>query len=59
MTNVDLSCVVPIADLAVHWDEERSQQMFEHIIEDGTDGHPEGAVHADRPAEERHRVTGA
>lgn len=36
MTSVDLSCVVPISDLAVHWDPERSQQMFEYIKEDRT-----------------------
>ena len=40
MTNADLSCVVPIADLAVNWDEKRSQQMFQHIIEDDTEGIP-------------------
>jgi LCP family protein required for cell wall assembly len=32
-----LTCGVPIADLAVHWDETRSTQMFEKIIEDDTD----------------------
>ena len=32
-----LTCGVPIADLAVHWDEERSEQMFKAIIEDNTD----------------------
>ena len=36
MTNVGLSCVVPISDLAVHWDPERSQQMFELIQQDKT-----------------------
>jgi hypothetical protein len=40
MTHVDgkngLSCVVPIADLAVHWDEQRSQQMFDYIKADKT-----------------------
>lgn len=36
MTRVDLSCVVPIADLAVHWDPERSEQMFGYIREDKT-----------------------
>ncbi|ABL80909.1 MULTISPECIES: LCP family protein [unclassified Nocardioides] len=44
MTHVNgengLSCVVPIADLAVHWDAERSQQMFRYIIEDRTDAIP-------------------
>jgi LCP family protein required for cell wall assembly len=33
-----LTCGVPITDLAVHWDEERSQQMFRRIIEDDTEG---------------------
>ncbi|WP_296602894.1 LCP family protein [Nocardioides sp.] len=40
MTHVNgengLSCVVPISDLAVHWDPERSKQMFRYIIEDKT-----------------------
>jgi LCP family protein required for cell wall assembly len=44
MTRVDgengLTCGVPIADTAVNWDEERSQQMFRHIIEDDTGGIP-------------------
>lgn len=44
MTHVNgengLSCVVPIADLAVHWDAERSKQMFRYIIEDKTDAIP-------------------
>ncbi len=31
-----LTCGVPIADLAVRWDEERSKQMFKAIIEDDT-----------------------
>jgi LCP family protein required for cell wall assembly len=33
-----LTCGVPIADLAVHWDTERAQQMFEHIQQDDTAG---------------------
>ncbi len=37
-----LTCGVPIADLAVHWDEERSSEMFKHIIEDDTEGIPKG-----------------
>jgi LCP family protein required for cell wall assembly len=41
MTNVGgedgLTCGVPIADLSVQWDEERSKQMFKAIIEDDTD----------------------
>jgi LCP family protein required for cell wall assembly len=36
MTNVDKSCVVPIQDLGVHWDPDRSQQMFKLIKEDRT-----------------------
>jgi LCP family protein required for cell wall assembly len=37
-----LTCGVPISDLAVHWDPERSKQMFRHIIEDDTEGIPKG-----------------
>jgi LCP family protein required for cell wall assembly len=33
-----LTCSVPIANLAVEWDPERSQEMFTHIIEDDTEG---------------------
>jgi LCP family protein required for cell wall assembly len=33
-----LTCTVPIADLAVNWDQERADQMFQHIIDDDTDG---------------------
>lgn len=33
-----LTCGVPIADLAVHWDAERSKEMFQHIIDDDTEG---------------------
>jgi LCP family protein required for cell wall assembly len=36
-----LTCGVPIADTAVNWDEERSQQMFKHVIEDDTEGIPQ------------------
>ena len=36
MRSADLSCVVPISDLAVHWDPDRSKQMFRYIIEDKT-----------------------
>lgn len=36
MTNVGLSCVVPIADLGVHWDPTRSKQMFDYIRNDRT-----------------------
>ena len=32
-----LTCSVPIQDLAVNWDPERSQQMFQRIIDDDTD----------------------
>ena len=35
-----LTCGVPIADLAVHWDEERSEQMFQYIIDDDTSSIP-------------------
>lgn len=41
MTRVDgksgLTCGVPIADLAVHWDQERSQRLFKLIQEDRID----------------------
>jgi LCP family protein required for cell wall assembly len=37
-----LSCTVPIADLAVTWDPDRSEQLFEYIIEDRTDDIPKG-----------------
>jgi LCP family protein required for cell wall assembly len=41
MTRVDgksgLTCGVPIADLAVNWDPERSEQLFQLIREDRTD----------------------
>lgn len=44
MTHVNgkngLSCVVPISDLAVHWDPTRSKQMFKLIIEDKTSDIP-------------------
>jgi LCP family protein required for cell wall assembly len=44
MTHVNgengLTCGVPIADLAVNWDEQRSQQMFTFIKEDRTDDIP-------------------
>ncbi len=33
-----LTCGVPIADLSVRWDPERSQRMFQHIIDDDTSG---------------------
>jgi LCP family protein required for cell wall assembly len=41
MTRVDgddgLTCVVPLQDLAVHWDPEKAAEMFTAIIEDKTD----------------------
>lgn len=41
MTHVNgdsgLTCSVPISDLAVHWDPERSKQMFDLIAEDRTE----------------------
>jgi LCP family protein required for cell wall assembly len=40
MTRVDgdngLTCGVPIADLAVHWDDERADRMFQKIQQDDT-----------------------
>ena len=36
-----LTCTVPIADLGVNWDEERSRQMFDLVIADETDQIPE------------------
>ena len=45
MTRVDgedgLTCGVPVADFAVNWDEERSEQMFGFIREDDTGSIPE------------------
>jgi LCP family protein required for cell wall assembly len=35
-----LTCGVPIADLAVHWDPTRSKQMFDYITKDQTDQIP-------------------
>jgi len=35
--NDALTCGVPIADLGVHWDGDRSEEMFQHIIDDDTD----------------------
>lgn len=35
-----LTCGVPIVDTAVNWDAERSQQMFQYIIDDDTSGIP-------------------
>jgi LCP family protein required for cell wall assembly len=31
-----LTCVVPLQDLAVHWDPDKSKEMFQKIIEDDT-----------------------
>ena len=36
VSNVGLSCVVPISDLAVHWDSARSKEMFDYIKKDET-----------------------
>ena len=36
-----LTCGVPIVDLAVTWDAERSQQLFGHLIEDNTEAVPD------------------
>ncbi len=38
MTSVDKTCGIPISDLAVHWDADRSKRFFQHIIEDDTAG---------------------
>jgi LCP family protein required for cell wall assembly len=40
VSNVGVSCVVPISDLTVHWDPQRSKQMFDLIQEDKTDEIP-------------------
>ena len=32
-----LTCGVPISDLAVHWDPDRSKRLFRLIAEDRTD----------------------
>ena len=37
-----LTCGVPIRDLAVHWDEKRSKELFKHVIAGDTSGIPEG-----------------
>ena len=37
-----LTCGVPIVDLAVHWDEERSKRLFALVAEDRTGDLPEG-----------------
>jgi len=40
MTSVDKTCGVPISDLAVHWDADRSERLFQRIIEDDLDDLP-------------------
>jgi LCP family protein required for cell wall assembly len=35
-----LTCGVPVSDFAVHWDEQRSKQMFGYIIDDNTSDIP-------------------
>ena len=47
MTNVDLSCVVPLASLEVTWDQERSKQMFDYIINDEVGDMPKSLCRAD------------
>jgi LCP family protein required for cell wall assembly len=37
-----LSCTMPIADLAVNWDDDRANELFDYIIEDNTDDIPKG-----------------
>ena len=51
-----LTCSVPISDLSVRWDEERSQQMFAKIISDDTDSIG-GPVHPLRLPQESDLVT--
>jgi hypothetical protein len=45
MTRVDgdngLTCGVPVADFAVNWDQERSEQLFELIRQDDTESIPQ------------------
>jgi len=36
-----LTCGVPVADFAVNWDEERSEQMFTYVREDNTEDIPQ------------------
>ena len=48
-----LTCVVPLQDLAVHWDPEQAPEMFDKIIKDETDAIDEEPLLADR----RHPVT--
>ena len=43
-----LTCVVPLQDLAVHWDPELAPQMFQKIIEDDTESIDQEAVLPDR-----------
>ena len=47
MTNVQLSCVVPLASLEVRWDEERSQKMFNYIKTDKVGDMPKALCKAD------------
>ena len=47
MTDVQLSCVVPLASLEVRWDEERSERMFEHIRKDTVGDIPKALCQAD------------
>lgn len=46
MTRVDgdsgLTCGVPIADMVVNWDAERSEELFSYIRDDNTAGIPDG-----------------
>lgn len=37
MTSVDKTCGVPISNLAVTWDPERSKRFFQAVVEDDTD----------------------
>lgn len=41
MTSIDKTCGVPIADLSVRWDTDRSQQLFERIAADDLEDLPD------------------
>ena len=45
-----LTCAMPIADQAVHWDRERALALLKCIKKDQHRGHPQAAVHPDRTA---------
>ncbi len=47
MTDVPLSCVVPLASLEVRWDEKRAERLFGHIREDTVGDMPKALCRAD------------